>query len=70
MNQENSVGAATRHFAIDGHFAAATPYGSGHINDSYRAIFHDGNRAVDYLVQRINHQSSHLQKSNRHDGEH
>jgi aminoglycoside phosphotransferase (APT) family kinase protein len=55
MNQEDSVGAATRHFAIDGNFAGAAPYGSGHINDSYCAVFHQNGKRVRYIVQRMNH---------------
>jgi hypothetical protein len=47
--------AAARAFAIDGKFAAATPYGSGHINDSYCAVFEQGDASTRYLLQRINH---------------
>ena len=39
-------------FQIPGEFVSATPTGSGHINDSYRATFTSGN----YLLQRVNHQ--------------
>ncbi|MGA2730701.1 MAG: aminoglycoside phosphotransferase family protein [Terracidiphilus sp.] len=55
MNQENSVGAATRHFAIDGKFTGAAPYGSGHINDSYCAVFQQNGKQMRYIVQRMNH---------------
>ena len=55
MNQENSVGAATRHFAIDGKFTGAAPYGSGHINDSYCAVFQQNGKEMRYIVQRMNH---------------
>jgi aminoglycoside phosphotransferase (APT) family kinase protein len=44
----------TSHFAIDGEFADAEPYGSGHINDSYRAVFQYGAKQVRYIVQRMN----------------
>jgi len=54
MNQEDSVGAATRHFAIDGNFAGAAPYGSGHINDSYCAVFQQHGKQMRYIVQRMN----------------
>jgi Phosphotransferase enzyme family len=47
--------AAARAFAISGEFAGAAPYGSGHINDSYCAIFEDGGASSRYLLQRINH---------------
>jgi len=52
---EASVGAAARHFAIDGDFAGAKPYGSGHINDSYCAVFDRGSRAERFILQRMNH---------------
>lgn len=44
----------TRNFAIDGDFAGAAPYGSGHINDSYCSVFHENGRQVRYVVQRMN----------------
>ncbi len=46
---------AARAFAIDGEFAGAAPYGSGHINDSYCAVFEQGGASTRYLLQRINH---------------
>jgi len=49
------VGAATRHFAIDGKFTGAAPYGSGHINDSYCAVFQQNGKQMRYIVQRMNH---------------
>jgi len=47
--------AAARAFAISGEFAGAAPYGSGHINDSYCAVFEQGGASTRYLLQRINH---------------
>lgn len=44
-----------RHFVIDGDFASATPYGSGHINDSYCAAFQRANRTERFILQRMNH---------------
>jgi hypothetical protein len=38
-----------------GEYLGAEPYGTGHINDSYRARFNQGGVAVSYLLQRINH---------------
>lgn len=46
---------AARAFAISGEFAGASPYGSGHINDSYCAIFEHEGASTRYLLQRINH---------------
>ena len=47
-----SVGAA---FALPGRFISACPYGSGHINDTYAAVYEHGGAHVRYLHQRINH---------------
>jgi Ser/Thr protein kinase RdoA (MazF antagonist) len=41
-----------RKFRIDGNVKNAYPYGSGHINDSYKVLTNDKN----YLLQRINHE--------------
>jgi hypothetical protein len=49
------VEAAARAFDIDGDFISAAPYGSGHINDSYCAVFQRNGAASRYLLQRINH---------------
>lgn len=47
--------AAAQAFSIEGNLLAADPYGSGHINDSYRAIFQSNGCQSSYLLQRINH---------------
>jgi thiamine kinase-like enzyme len=47
--------AAAQAFAIDGEFDGATPYGSGHINDSYYTVFQRNGSQSNYLLQRINH---------------
>jgi hypothetical protein len=49
------VGTAARAFDIQGDFLGASPYGSGHINDSYCAVFRRNGAAYRYLFQRINH---------------
>src|SRR5271167_2442033 len=54
MSKEHDVGAVARQFHIGGEFFAAAPYGSGHINDSYRVIFHQSGAPVRYILQRIN----------------
>ncbi|HEY4196348.1 MAG TPA: aminoglycoside phosphotransferase family protein, partial [Mucilaginibacter sp.] len=41
-------------FKIDAEIASVKPFGSGHINDTYRIVNSDPNGA-DYLLQRINH---------------
>jgi thiamine kinase-like enzyme len=41
-------------FKIDANIASVRPFGSGHINDTYR-IVNSNPDGVDYLLQRINH---------------
>ena len=47
-----AVGAA---FRIEGRFLEAAPYGSGHINDTYAAVYEQAGRRVRFIHQRINH---------------
>jgi Ser/Thr protein kinase RdoA (MazF antagonist) len=42
------------HFAIYGEFEGAEPFGSGHINRSYRSQWNQGGARLRYLHQRIN----------------
>jgi hypothetical protein len=55
MSQEFNVGVVARQFQIDGEFVSAAPYGSGHINDTYCAVFHQAGLPVRFILQRINH---------------
>ena len=55
MSNESSVAAAARAFEIGGEFFEARPYGSGHINDTYKVFFNVGGVAHCYILQRINH---------------
>jgi Ser/Thr protein kinase RdoA (MazF antagonist) len=55
MKPKHDVGAVARHFHIAGEFLSAEPYGSGHINDTYCAVYNQGGTRVRYLFQRINH---------------
>jgi hypothetical protein len=55
MNPNHDVRAVARQFRIYGEFLSAAPYGSGHINDTYCAVFNQGGAPVRYLLQRINH---------------
>jgi hypothetical protein len=43
-----------RRFAIDGEFVEARRYGSGHINDTFLAVYADGSRTARFIHQRIN----------------
>ncbi|HUN85985.1 MAG TPA: aminoglycoside phosphotransferase family protein [Terracidiphilus sp.] len=55
MNNGHNVGAVARKFQVEGEFVSAAPYGSGHINDSYCAVFDRGGQPVRVILQRINH---------------
>ncbi|OPZ89899.1 MAG: N-acetylhexosamine 1-kinase [candidate division TA06 bacterium ADurb.Bin417] len=46
-----AIGAA---FALPGQFREAAPYGNGHINDTYAAVYEQNGRRVRYIHQRIN----------------
>ncbi len=52
---KHDVRGVARQFQIHGEFLNAGPYGSGHINDTYCAVFNQGGTPVRYIVQRINH---------------
>jgi hypothetical protein len=54
MKQSLDAGRAARGFAVEGVLVDIAPYGSGHINDSYRAVFERGGRRERFLLQRIN----------------
>ncbi len=45
---------AARQFEIAGDLAAIAPYGSGHINDTFCAVFEGGGARSRYILQRIN----------------
>jgi hypothetical protein len=55
MNLKHDVRAVARHFLITGEFLEAAPYGSGHINDTYRVVFDQAGTTTRYIFQRINH---------------
>ena len=42
-------------FQVYGDFEGGCPYGSGHINDTYRISYSVGGAKMHYLLQRINH---------------
>jgi hypothetical protein len=52
---KHDVRSVAQQFQIYGEFINAGPYGSGHINDTYSAVFNQGGTPVRYIVQRINH---------------
>ncbi|HWD87311.1 MAG TPA: aminoglycoside phosphotransferase family protein [Mucilaginibacter sp.] len=51
---ENQLSDLVSKFSIDADIASIKPFGSGHINDTYR-IFNADAEEHDYLLQRINH---------------
>jgi len=55
MTLKHNVRAVARQFQIVGEFLSAEPYGSGHINDTYCAVYNQGGAPVRYILQRINH---------------
>jgi aminoglycoside phosphotransferase (APT) family kinase protein len=55
IKPRHDVDQAARAFDIQGDFLGAAPYGSGHINDSYCAVFQRNGTTPRYLLQRINH---------------
>jgi hypothetical protein len=55
MSNEHHVATAAGQFQIRGEFSGAEPYGNGHINDTYRAVFIEAGAQVRYVLQRINH---------------
>lgn len=55
VNLKHDLRAVTREFQAPGEFVAAAPYGTGHINDTYCAVFDQRGTRVRYIVQRINH---------------
>jgi Ser/Thr protein kinase RdoA (MazF antagonist) len=54
MKAAGDVGRAALGFAVEGMLEGVTPYGSGHINDSYCAVFERGGGRDRFLLQRIN----------------
>ena len=55
MNLKHDIRAVARQFQICGDFVGAEPYGSGHINDTYRATYDQAGATTRYIFQRINH---------------
>jgi len=53
MNHD--IQAIGSHFNVFGDYVSAAPYGSGHINDTYAAIYDQGGQEIRYIFQRINH---------------
>ncbi len=54
MTSQPQAAEAALHFQIEGQLAAIAPYGSGHINDTFCAVFHLQGAPVRFILQRIN----------------
>jgi hypothetical protein len=52
MEQLNEIAGA---FRCTGTYLGEEPYGSGHINDTYKAFYDEDGREVHYIRQRVNH---------------
>ena len=55
MTKPPNVAAAASKFAAGGDLILAQPYGSGHINDTYRVVFEQPGAQQPMILQRINH---------------
>ncbi|MFM8715837.1 MAG: phosphotransferase enzyme family protein, partial [Spartobacteria bacterium] len=54
MTTSNPVADIIKGFRIQGSFLESTPYGGGHINDTFAAAFSQAGTRVRYIFQRIN----------------
>jgi Ser/Thr protein kinase RdoA (MazF antagonist) len=55
MNLKPDVRTLACEFQIAGDFVSAEPFGSGHINDTYRVVLANGGAPRRYILQRLNH---------------
>lgn len=53
---KHDIQTVAQQFQIPGQFVKAWPYGNGHINDTYAAIYRNKNQTRRYIHQRINHE--------------
>ena len=53
---KNNIREIIHQFAIYGDFIEATPFGSGHINSTFRSVWNQAGVTVRYIHQRINEQ--------------
>ena len=52
---KHDISAVLSQFDIPGLFVSAEPYGTGHINDTYKVAANQSGTPVNYIFQRINH---------------
>jgi len=53
MTTHPQAAAVARQFAIDGELLTASPFGTGHINGTYCAVFRQGANSARFIIQRI-----------------
>ena len=53
--QLSALESFVREFQVPGEFVSIAPFGSGHINDTYAAVFSSEGKTTRYILQRINH---------------
>lgn len=56
MHDQPVLKEVARHFQLEGELTGVSPYGQGHINDTYRIELQTGGRTVPFILQRVNHQ--------------
>lgn len=54
MEDFNSLSQVVKHFQIQGTLISADPYGFGHINQTYLAVFNNEGKIIRYILQKIN----------------
>ncbi|HEV2319419.1 MAG TPA: aminoglycoside phosphotransferase family protein [Verrucomicrobiae bacterium] len=55
MNPKHDIQAIAGYFQVPGRFVSGAPYGNGHINDTYAAVFEHREKRARFIIQRINH---------------
>lgn len=55
VKKNYDLGLITSKFSIEGTFLSGSPYGSGHINDTFQVLVKTNKGDVRYILQRINH---------------
>ncbi len=56
MSAQHDVQSIASHFRLTGRLLSTVPFGSGHINDTYRLLCEEDGRPKSYILQRINHE--------------
>lgn len=54
MSDQANLQAVLSCFALEGDVLSIAPYGSGHINDTYRVVMQEGDAKRRYILQRMN----------------